>query len=148
MSKQIEIVKYEDIYREQLVSVWEKSVRATHSFLSPTDFITIKEIVRNIDFNSLDVYCLAEELNVIGFIGVLERKVEMLFLDSDYFGQGLGKRLMDFALTELNATAVDVNEQNKNAVKFYLKHGFKTVERTDKDDHGMDYPLLRMKLGK
>jgi putative acetyltransferase len=146
MNKQIEIVRYKDIYKDQLVSVWEKSVKATHHFLSPQDFISIKEIVRSIDFNAFEVYCLVEVSEVIGFIGVLERKVEMLFLDPDHFGQRLGKKLMDFALIELKADKVDVNEQNASAVKFYLKLGFKTYERTDKDDQGLDYPLLRMKL--
>ncbi len=146
MNKQIEIVRYKDIYKDQLVSVWEKSVKATHHFLSPQDFISIKEIVRSIDFNAFEVYCLVKVSEVIGFIGVLERKVEMLFLDPGYFSQGLGKRLVDFAIADLKVDKVDVNEQNASAVKFYLKLGFKTYERTDKDDQGLDYPLLRMKL--
>lgn len=53
---------------------------------------------------------------------------------------------MDFAVTELNADKVDVNEQNSSAIKFYERLGFKTYERTDKDDQGRDFPLLRMKL--
>jgi len=70
----------------------------------------------------------------------------MLFLDPKYFGQGFGKMLMDFALSELAVDKVDVNEQNINAVNFYKKFGFGIVERTEKDDQGRDYPLLRMKL--
>ncbi len=53
---------------------------------------------------------------------------------------------MDFALLELKADKVDVNEQNTNAVKFYEKLEFKTYERTEKDAQGKEYPLLRMKL--
>lgn len=63
-------------------------------------------------------------------------------------GQGLGKKLMNFAISELKAFKVDVNEQNKNAVRFYEGMGFKTYERTDLDDQGNPYPLLRMKLDK
>ena len=40
-----EIVKYADKHREQLLDVWEKSVLATHDFLSATDFHEIKDIV-------------------------------------------------------------------------------------------------------
>ena len=72
----------------------------------------------------------------------------MLFLDPDYFGQGLGKILMNYAINELSVDKVDVNEQNINAVNFYQRLGFKTYERTDKDDQGKDYPLLRMKLNR
>lgn len=81
------------------------------------------------------------------FIGVNEQKVEMLFLSLKYFGKGMGKRLMEFALTELGADKVDVNEQNSKAVVFYNMMGFRVYEKTDRDDQGREYPLLRMKLG-
>ena len=70
----------------------------------------------------------------------------MLFLDPNYFGQELGKMLMNFALMELAADKVDVNEQNIKAVNFYKKSGFEIIERTEKDDQGRNYPLLRLKL--
>jgi putative acetyltransferase len=119
---------------------------ATHDFLTSTDFQSIKELVNTIHFNEFEVYCLINNENVIGFIGVATQKVEMLFLSPDYFGKGLGKKLLDFAVSKLNANKVDVNEQNLKAVKFYQKFGFKTYEQTDKDDQGNNYPLLRMKL--
>ncbi|MCX2679267.1 GNAT family N-acetyltransferase [Galbibacter sp. EGI 63066] len=144
--KNIQIVKYTDKYREALLVVWEQSVLATHDFLNPSDFQDIKELVQSIDFNAFEVCCMLENSKVIGFIGVVDRKVEMLFLSPEYLGKGLGKKLLDFAVSKLNADKVDVNEQNTKAVAFYQKYGFKAYERTDKDDQGRDYPLLRMKL--
>lgn len=140
------IQKYSGQYKEQVLSVWERSVLATHGFLSQEDFQSIKEIVRKIDFNQFDVFCLIQDDKVLGFLGVAGQKTEMLFLDPDYFGQGLGKVLMNYAINELSVDKVDVNEQNIKAVSFYQHLGFKTYERTDKDDLGKDYPLLRMKL--
>jgi putative acetyltransferase len=141
-----EVKAYTDDLRQQVLNVWEASVLATHDFLSPHDFSEIKEIVKTIDFNAFQVYCMVDSNHVLGFIGVADKKIEMLFLDPNYFGLGLGKRLTDFAKSELNADMVDVNEQNVKAVKFYKKSGFKAYERTDKDDQGRSYPLLRMKL--
>jgi len=46
----------------------------------------------------------------------------------------------------LKAHKVDVNEQNVGAVAFYENLGFATYERSDKDDQGNDYPILRMQL--
>lgn len=141
-----EIRPYEEVYRQQILIIWEKSVLSTHDFLTAADFKEIKELVSTINFNDLQVFCLANENGVIGFIGVSDRKVEMLFLDPKYFGQGLGQKLLKFAVTELKADKVDVNEQNAKALKFYQKFGFKTFERTDQDDQGRNYPLLKMKL--
>jgi putative acetyltransferase len=137
---------YTEIYRQEVLAIWERSVLATHDFLSPTDFEEIKELVANLNFNEFQVFCSVNESTVMGFIGVADEKVEMLFLDPKYFGHGIGKKLLNFAVDKLNANKVDVNEQNTEAVKFYQKFGFETVERTDKDDQGRNYPLLRMKL--
>ena len=142
----IEIKAYDQKYKQQILRVWEQSVLATHDFLTPVDFKEIKELVQTINFDHFQVYCLTEDDLAIGFIGVADKKIEMLFLDPEYFGQGLGKMLTNFAISELAADKVDVNEQNIKAVNFYKKSGFEIVERTEKDDQGRNYPLLRMKL--
>lgn len=139
-------VKYSDQYRNQLLNVWEQSVLATHMFLKPEDFLAIKEMVKTIDFNAFDVYCLINNSKLAGFTGIADNKIEMLFLSPEFTGKGGGKRLIEFAIKELNADKVDVNEQNTNAVSFYQRFGFETYERTEKDDQGNPYPLLRMKL--
>lgn len=141
----LQIHPYKQAYHSQLLSVWERSVLATHDFLDPEDFRSIKEIVHSIDFLALDVYCLLLDDQVEGFIGVADKKVEMLFLSPDYLGLGWGKKLMRFAISELKADKVDVNEQNTPAVTFYKKLGFETYERSEKDDQGNDYPILRMR---
>lgn len=141
-----QIVPYKDSYRDQIISVWERSVLATHQFLSKEDFFYIKDVVKSIDFNSLDIYCLSDEMVVIGFIGILDNKIEMLFLLPEYFGQGFGKQLIRFAISELKADKVDVNEQNISATEFYKKMGFKVYERNEKDDLGKEYPILKMKI--
>lgn len=145
-TENFDIIKYSDSYKQQVLTVWEKSVLATHDFLTPTDFKEIKELVNTINFNDFQVFCLVKGKGISGFITVEDKKVEMLFLDPEYFGQGLGQKLLNFAVKELNADKVDVNEQNTKALKFYQNFGFEIFERTDKDDEGRNYPLLRMKL--
>ncbi|WP_313262227.1 GNAT family N-acetyltransferase [Sphingobacterium sp.] len=114
--------------------------------MTPNDFKEIKELVSTINFNDFQVFCLVNGKVILGFIGVADMKIEMLFLDPKYFGQGLGQKLLNFAVKKLNADKVDVNEQNSKAVKFYHRFGFEIFERTDKDDQGRNYALLRMKL--
>ena len=141
-----EIKPYSEIYRQQLLIIWEKSVLATHDFLTSVDFEEIKEFVSNVDFRDFNIFCLTKGDLVLGFIGVVEKKIEVLFLDPEYFGLGFGQRLLNFAVKELNADKLDVNEQNTRALKFYQNFGFEIFERTDKDDQGRNYPLLRMEL--
>lgn len=141
----MEIKPYHEKYREQMILVWEKSVRATHKFITSEEVDRLKELVKQIDFNSYSVYCLISENEVLGFVGVEGDVLESLFLDPKYIGQKLGTKLMDFALNELHADKVNVNEQNLYAIKFYSKFGFVTYERTERDTYGNDYPILKMK---
>lgn len=143
MNYQIE--KYTPSFKDSILKVWEKSVLATHDFLRADDFVEIKEMLENFDFSSLDVFCLTVDKELVGFIGLYETKIEMLFLDPDYMGKGLGKYLMNFAMTNLRANEVDVNEQNNHARTFYEMLGFKVFGRTEKDDAGREYPILKMK---
>lgn len=140
------IIPFKKSLKKQVVAVWEKSVSGTHNFLNPSDFDEIKKLVSEMDFSAFKVHCLMEGDNVVGFVGIADKKVEMLFLLPDYFGQGLGKKLMHFACTKLGANEVDVNEQNNDAVAFYKKLGFIIYERAEKDGQGNDYPILKMKL--
>jgi putative acetyltransferase len=146
MPDHYDIKRYEDRFRNEIISVWEKSVKSTHHFVLPSDLEYFKLLVNQIDFHSFDVYCLTLGDRVIGFIGTADRKIEMLFLDPDFIGQGFGAKLIMFALNELHADKVDVNEQNVHAVEFYSKFGFIKYDRLEKDDQGKDYPILKMKL--
>jgi len=47
---------------------------------------------------------------------------------------------------ELNAERLDVNEQNPQALGFYLHEGFEVIGRSETDGLGQPYPLLHMKL--
>ncbi|RYF97953.1 MAG: GNAT family N-acetyltransferase, partial [Chitinophagaceae bacterium] len=123
-----QINKYKSKYKPQIISVWEKSVLATHHFLTANDYTEIRALLLDYDFELLDMFCLMDKEAVIGFIGLHNYKIEMLFLDPAYIGKGLGKQLIDFAISKHGATLVDVNEQNVSAKKFYEKIGFQTYE--------------------
>ncbi len=142
------IVRYKDYHKDDILAVWEQSVKATHHFLLESDFEEYKKILQNFDFNDLDVFCLEKNEKIVGFIGIHSEKIEMLFLSPDYIGKGLGRQLTDFAFTSFDINYVDVNEQNPKATEFYEKIGFETFDRTEKDDMGRPYPILKMKLKK
>ncbi|MBO9584500.1 MAG: GNAT family N-acetyltransferase [Flavobacterium sp.] len=141
-----EILKYNPDYKNEVLSVWEKSVLATHLFLSEEDFVEIKLMLQDFDFAQLDVFLLSVDQKIVGFIGISDQKIEMLFLDPDYIGKGYGKQLVDYAFGAFDVNLVDVNEQNTNAIKFYEKIGFETYDRKELDDMGKNYPILKMKL--
>ena len=131
---------------ERLVAIWERSVRATHAFLSDAEVAAIKPFVPQA-LAGVGALVVADKDGVpVGFMGVEDGRLEMLFLDPDARGQGLGRTLLTYGIEHLGVTELTVNEQNPQAVGFYEHMGFSTYRRTDLDEEGRPYPLLYMRL--
>lgn len=131
--------------RQRLVDIWEGAVRATHDFLTEDDIQFFKPLVRDAYLDSVRLACLRDAADSItGFIGTAGEKVEMLFVDPALRGQGMGRALMDHALAH-GARSVDVNEQNPQAVGFYLRLGFVQYERSEVDGSGKPFPILHLR---
>lgn len=131
----------------ELLDVWEASVRATHDFLSEEDIEYFKPLILDEYFYLVDLRCVrGDDGKILGFSGVAEDKLEMLFLRPEARGNGLGKALLTYCVDHLGITKVDVNEQNPQALGFYLKMGFEIKSRSPVDSLGKPYPILHLEL--
>jgi putative acetyltransferase len=131
----------------RLLEVWEASVRATHHFVSEADIEVFRPMVQDAFPQVPELHCIRDSNGLaVGFIGVVDTNIEMLFIHPSWRGQGGGKQLVEYAIFKLGATTVDVNEQNEQAVGFYLRMGFEVIGRSALDSTGKPYPLLHMCL--
>lgn len=128
-----------------LLDVWQASVRTSHHFLTEADIRTLTPQAEEALLQIETLWIVEDDLRPVGFMGVQERKIEMLFLHPDYFRKGVGKELVQRAFRKLAVEYVDVNEQNPDAARFYERMGFHTFRRDDTDDQGNPFPILRMK---
>lgn len=131
--------------RNELLLLWEKSVLATHDFLDPVDFQSIKVMLSAFDFANLEVHGLWSATHLLGFVAGIEGKLEMLFVHPHEQRKGYGSILLDFAMDRMDVNFVDVNEQNLPARRFYEAFGFHVQERSPVDSMGMPYPILHLK---
>ena len=79
-------------------------------------------------------------------MGIENKKLEMLFLDHEVIGNGIGRKLIQYAAYNYNIEEVSVNEQNTNAYNFYKHIGFEDYKRDEYDDLGNNFPIIHMKL--
>ena len=130
-----------------LFDIWQRSVAATHDFLTAQDLDEIAAIV-------LDQYLPNTEFLVVtddsdqpfGFMGMTDSNVDSLFLEPDRRGGGFGRLLIDEARRLCpGGLTVDVNEQNAQAVGFYERMGFRVTGRTPVDGMGKPYPILHLR---
>lgn len=130
----------------KLIEIWHRSVCATHDFLKIEDREKLRPLILKTYLPALDVWIAENEFQEpLGFLGISQNKIEMLFVDAKCLGQGIGKELLDFLKNSHNELLLDVNEQNLKALSFYEKYGFKRTGRSSLDSQGNPYPLLHMK---
>lgn len=140
-----EITDRNSLLIEQLLEVWESSVKATHLFLSENEIEDIKKYVPQALKEIPNLIILENEAQVpIGFMGIVEQHLEMLFISHEERGKGLGKELLEYGIKKYSINDLAVNEQNPLAKGFYEHMGFKVYKRTANDEQGNPYPLLYM----
>lgn len=141
----IEIKQCESTVYPELAGIWERSVRATHTFLNEEDIVEIRDALIPVYFPNTNLYRIIYDGTTAGFIGICGKNIAMLFIDDRFFGKGLGTQLIDFAKS-LGAETVEVNEQNPGAQKFYEANGFHVIGRDEYDGDGRHFPILHMSL--
>lgn len=135
--------------RSDILDIWEKSVRATHHFLSDEEINKIKEYVPQAIDGVRHLIVAENEIGkIIAFMGVENKRLEMLFISPDERKKGFGRQLIEYGIKNYEIMEVTVNEQNPQAVGFYEHMGFETYKRMDFDEEGNPYPLLYMRLHK
>lgn len=133
----------------QLLEVWENSVKATHTFLSNEEIEKIKEYVpQALTGISHLIIETDENGNPMAFMGIEENKLEMLFIKNSERGKGIGKQLLNYGIENYGVNDLAVNEDNPQAKGFYEHMGFKVYQRNELDDQGNPYPVLYMRLEK
>lgn len=130
---------------QELLQVWEKSVRATHLFLSDEEVKAIKNYVPQALSGIAHLLIAENEAGrPVAFMGVEDGVLEMLFITPEERGRGLGKQLIRCGIENYGVERLAVNEQNPQAKGFYEHMGFKVYKRTETDELGNPYPLLYM----
>ncbi|MCM1037906.1 MAG: GNAT family N-acetyltransferase [Roseburia sp.] len=67
---------------------------------------------------------------VKGMLHVEGSWIKELYVDSFFQGQGIGRRLVEFAIQDFDVRYLFVLEKNESAIRFYQKRGFSlTKER-------------------
>jgi putative acetyltransferase len=131
----------------RILEIWEAAVRATHDFLTETDIDFFRPLVLNEAFPAVHLACVRDACDrILGFIGTTDGTIEMLFIDPAFHRRGIGRQLVNYAVNTRGCRAVDVNEQNPQALAFYLGMGFEVRSRSEVDAFGKPFPILHLAL--
>lgn len=130
---------------DELITVWETSVRSSHHFLTDEDIAFFKPLVRNQYFRAVRLFAIRDaHRRIAAFMGTSDDMIEMLFVHPDRQGQGYGKALVNYAIDRCRICKVDVNEDNLQAYRFYLHMGYQVIGRDELDSTGKPFPILHL----
>ena len=129
-----------------LIDIWERSVRATHNFLPDAEIDNLKPLILNEYFHFVLLHKYVQHGQIVGFIGTSNDTIEMLFINPDFRGKGVGRVLTNFAVKDLEMKEVDVNEQNFQDMGIYKKLEFKVIGRSELDGQNKPYPILHLTI--
>lgn len=132
-----------DTLKDELIAIWEKSVRSSHHFLSEEDLMYYRSRIMDTYFYAVELYVIRHP-HIVAFMGLSDEMVEKLFVLPSEKGKGYGSSLLNFALTKKNIRKIDVNEQNSEAYQFYLRKGYKVTGKDCTDADGKPYPIIHM----
>lgn len=132
------ITQYSPKYAEQTVAMWrdskEKAIgqKEIHSFESHVYFLNhILSEQFQIDLALIDE-------KVVGMIAYNEREISQLYIHIDYQGFGIGHILLDKVKEQSCGTlTLYTFEVNKNAQRFYEKHGFEIIGRGHENEENL-----------
>lgn len=129
----------------EITALWRRSVKKTHSFLSDDEIDEIENFVPHALQAVEHLIIVRDKNNCLGFMGIDQQRLEMLFVEPQFIGQRIGRKLIEYGIKHHRVNEVTVNEQNPQAVGFYTHLGFKLYKRTDVDEQGRPFPLLYLR---
>ena len=85
--------------------------------------------------------------NVVrGFIRIIEKEIEKLFVEPLFQNQKIGQKLLNFAIDNFNVNNLWALEYNQKGIAFYKRNGFNiTTEKILEDDWIPLVKLVRQK---
>lgn len=113
-----------------------------------------------VSFGEMQVYPLAkkymdnsEELDGIwvyddefvkGMVHIAENQIMELYVDSFFENQGIGSKLIRFAIEQMHCDFLWVLEKNEKAIRFYKRHGFVMSEEKKLQEGTTEY-IVKMR---
>lgn len=124
-------MNYREIFQNDKVSFGEMLV-----------YPLAKKYIDNPD--ELDGVWVYDDEFVKGMIHIEENQIVELYVDTFFENEGIGSKLVEFAIKKMNCNFLWVLEKNIQAIKFYQRHGFVITDEKQYEEGTTEY-IIKMK---
>ncbi|EMI26556.1 GCN5-related N-acetyltransferase [Rhodopirellula europaea SH398] len=137
------IRSYESTDLDELLDVWTSASKVAHPFLSPEFLAQERENIPAIYLPNAETWVYELDGAVVGFIALLGNEVGAIFVDPTYQKRGIGRQLMDHAVSVRGDLELDVFVDNPIGRGFYEHYGFVSLEQKLHEPSGHSVFRLR-----
>ena len=124
-------MNYREIFQNDKVSFGEMLV-----------YPLAKKFIDNPD--ELDGIWVYDDEFVKGMIHIEENQIVELYVDTFFENEGIGSKLVEFAIQQMNCDFLWVLEKNIQAIKFYQRNGFVITDEKQYEEGTTEY-IIKMK---
>lgn len=124
-------MNYREIFQNDKVSFGEMLV-----------YPLAKKFIDNPD--ELDGIWVYDDEFVKGMIHIEENQIVELYVDTFFENEGIGSKLVEFAIKKMNCDFLWVLEKNVKAIRFYQRHGFVITDEKQYEEGTTEY-IIEMK---
>ena len=112
---------------EEMVRIWYDASVIAHPFMPASFWSSYKPAMKEKYLPLAENYVFEQEGKVTGFISLVGENVCALFVAPDAQGKGAGKELIEHAKTMKRRLVLKVYRENRKAILFYEKRGFREL---------------------
>jgi len=111
----------------------------------PRAFVPLVEDAASTNIHTSRKYVACDGGRVVGFVGIEGNYLSWLYVDPDYYGRGIGRRLLRFAVDRLEPGGWALClAGNDRALGLYQSEGFRIIRAFEGNNGG--YPCLCVRL--
>ena len=135
------IRKYAKTDSHQVMQIWLAGNLEAHPFIPYQYWLDNYPLVES-QLPLAEVFVYEAEGHILGFIGLEDTYIAGIFVDTKHRSAGIGKQLLTHAKNERGSLSLQVYQQNKRAVDFYIREGFSvSAEGVDDQTAEAEYTM-------
>lgn len=113
----------------EVVSIWYASSVKAHDFISEEFWFKQKTPMRDVYLPSSETWVYEADKQILGFVSYYQGFIPALFVSPNAQSKGLGRELLSILKESYSQLNLAVYAENSRAHSFYMRQGFKEVER-------------------
>ncbi|KAA5826039.1 GNAT family N-acetyltransferase [Saccharopolyspora hirsuta] len=143
MEQKVIIRRYRPADEEAVVDLWSRAVKIAHPFIEGEGEGERARKMREVYLVEADNWVAEASGRVVGLLGLLGAEIGGLFVAPEAQGRGVGRALVEHAVSLHGEVTLEVYEQNLRARRFYELVGFTEQGRRPDEETGHTMISLR-----